>query len=125
MEVKAVPFASPPSAYEQQAQALLDAHRDADPIAIDLFHHKHPRFLDETIKWRPKFIPDSEIRDAALSLDDARLTIARNYDFLDWPALVDYVDVVSQEGPVHAFEAAVEAVVAGDLGALQDALRGD
>jgi hypothetical protein len=53
--------------------------------AIDLFHRKHPRFLDEKIKWRPKFIPDSEIRDAALSLDDARLTIARFYDFLDWP----------------------------------------
>src|ERR1700761_2579279 len=98
---------SPISAYEQQAERLLAAHRAADPAAIDLLHRKHPRFLDEKIKWRPKFIPDSEIRDAALSSDDARLAIARNYDFLDWPALVDYVDAVSREGAVHEFEAAV------------------
>ncbi len=125
MDLQPPPFRSPLSTYEEQADRLLAAHRAADPAAIDLFHRKHPRFLDEAIKWRPKFIPDSEIRDAALSLDDARLTIARNYDFLDWPALVDYVDVVSQDGPAHAFEAAVEAVVAGDLGSLQDALRRD
>jgi Ankyrin repeats (many copies) len=125
MDLQPPPFLSPLSAYEEQADRLLAAHRAADPAAIDLFHRKHPRFLDETIKWRPKFIPDSEIRDAALSLDDARLAIARNYDFLDWPALVDYVDAVSREGAVHEFEAAVEAVVTGDLGSLQDALRRD
>jgi ankyrin repeat protein len=125
MDLQPPPFRSPLSAYEQQADILLAAHRAADPAAIDLFHRKHPRFLDETIKWRPKFIPDSEIRDAALSLDDARLAITRNYDFLDWSALADFVDAVSREGPVHDFEAAVEAVVAGDLGSLQDALRCD
>jgi len=125
MDLQPPPFHSPLSAYEQQADILLAAHRAADPAAIDLFHRKHPRFLDETIKWRPKFIPDSEIRDAVLSLDDAQLAIARNYDFLDWSALVDFVDAVSREGPVHEFEAAVEAVVAGDLGSLQDALRRD
>ena len=125
MDLQPPPLRSPLSAYEEQADRLLEAHRAADPAAIDLFHRKHPRFLDETIKWRPKFIADSEIRDAALSLDDARLAIARNYDFLDWPALVDYVDAVSRDGPVHAFEAAVEAVVGGDLGALHDALRRD
>src|ERR1700749_1627164 len=123
MHLQPPPFRSPLSAYEDQADRLLAAHRAADPAAIDLFHRKHPRFLDETIKWRPKFIPDSGIRDAALSLDDARLAIARNYDFLDWPALVAHVDAVSQDGPVRAFEAAVEAVVNGDLGVLQDALR--
>src|ERR1700748_1234052 len=105
LNLKPLAFRSPLSAYERQAEILLAGHRAADPAAIDLFHRKHPRFLDETIKWRPKFIPRSDIRDAALSLDDARLAIARNYNFLDWPALVDYVDVVSQEDPTHAFEA--------------------
>src|ERR1700738_1403119 len=38
--------------------------------AIDLFHRRQPRFLDEKIKWRPKFMADSEIVDASLSLDD-------------------------------------------------------
>jgi hypothetical protein len=87
MQWQAVRFRSPLSAYEQQAEQLLAGHRAGDPAAIDLFHRNHPRFLDERIKWRPKFIPDSEIRDAALSRDDAQLAIARVYDFPDWPAL--------------------------------------
>ncbi len=76
MDLQPLPFRSPARAYEHQAESLLVAHRAADPAAIDLFHRKHPRFLDEKIKWRPKFIPSSDIRDAALSLADARLTIA-------------------------------------------------
>jgi ankyrin repeat protein len=123
MELKAVPFRSPLSAYEEQAVSLLAGHRDADPAAIDLFHRRHPSFLDEKIKWRPKFIPDSEIRDAALSLDDARLTIARYYEFPDWPSLAAYVEAISQDGPLFEFESAVEAVVNGDLPALEDALQ--
>jgi ankyrin repeat protein len=123
MDFNIVPFRSPLSAYEHQVESLLAGHRAADSAAIDLFHRKHPRFLDEKIKWRPKFIADSEIRDAALSLDDARLAIARSYDFLDWPSLAAYVEAVSHAGPVFEFESAVEAVVNGDLGALMNALR--
>jgi ankyrin repeat protein len=125
MDLTPLPFRSPLRAYEQQAEDLLAAHRAADPAAIDLFHRKHPRFLDEEIKWRPKFIPDSDIRDADLSPDDARLAIARFYDFLDWRALAAHVDAVAHAGPVHEFECAVEAVVDGDLAALQQALRRD
>jgi ankyrin repeat protein len=125
MDLKPVPFRSPLSAYERQAENLLAGHRAADPAAIDLFHRKHPRFLDEKIKWLPKFIADSEIGDAVLSLDDARLAIARHYDFLDWPSLGAYVEAVTQEGPVFEFESAVESVVNGDRAALEDALRRD
>jgi ankyrin repeat protein len=125
MDLKTLPFTSPLLAYEEQAATLLAAHRAADPAAIELFHRRHPRFLDDKIKWLPKTIPDSEIRDAALSLDDARLALARSYDFLDWAAVVAHVEAVSSAGPVAAFETAVEAVVAGDLGALQDTLRRD
>jgi ankyrin repeat protein len=125
MDLQPAPFRSPLSTYEQQAERLLAAHRAADPAAIELFHRKHPDFLDEEIKWRPKFIPDSEIRDSALSLDDARLTIARYYDFLDWPSLEAYVDAVGHEGPVFKFESAVEAVINGEFAALEDALHCD
>ena len=125
MQFKALPFRSPLCAYEQQAESLLAAHRAADPAAIDLLHRKHPRFLDEKIKWRPKFIPDSEIRDAALSSDDARLTIARFYDFQDWGTLVTYVDAVTRGGPIFEFESAAQAVIDGDVPVLEDALRRD
>src|SRR5579883_2349237 len=103
MDLKRVPFRSPLAAYEHQAEALLAAHRDGDPAAIDLFHNKHPRFLDDKVAWLPKCIPDSEIRDAALTIDDARLTLARSYDFLDWPALQAYVAAVTHDGPIFEF----------------------
>jgi ankyrin repeat protein len=122
VELQPLAFRSPLAAYERQAADLLAGHRAADPDAIDLFHRKHPRFLDEKITWRPKFITDADIRDTPLSLDDARLGIARYYDFLDWASLVMYVDAVSQDGPVFEFEAAAEAVVNGDRTALQEAL---
>ena len=125
MDLTALPFRSPLSTWEQQAESLLAGHRAADPAAIDVFHRKHPRFLDEKIKWLPKSIADSEICDAALTLDDARLAIARFYDFLDWPALAAHVEAVSRQGPVFEFESAVEAVVNGDLAVLQDALHRD
>ncbi len=125
MDLQPVTFRSSLAAYERQAQSLLAARGAADPAAIDLFHRKHPRFLDETIKWRRKFIADSEIRDAALSIDDARLTIARYHDFPDWPSLAAHVEEIAQEGAVFAFESAVEAVVNGDLGVLKDVLRRD
>jgi hypothetical protein len=125
MDLKPLPFRSPLSAWEQQAESLLAGHRAADPAAIDLFHRKHPRFLDENIKWLPKPIADAEIRDAALSLDDARLAIARSCDFLDWPSLAVHVEAVSGDGPVFEFESAVEAVINGDLATLHHALRRD
>ena len=125
MDLGVLPFRSPLASYQRQAESLLAAHRAGDSAAIDLFHRKHPRFLDEKIKWLPKFIPDSEIRDAALSPEDARLALARYYDFLDWQSLGAYVEAVSQEGPVFEFESAVEAVVNGNLAALQAALHGN
>jgi ankyrin repeat protein len=123
MDLQPLPFRSPLIAYEQQAAFLLDGHRVGDPAAIDLFHGNHPRFLDEKITWRRKFIPASEIRGASLTPDDARLALARNYGFLDWPALAAHVTAAAQDGPIHEFEAAVEAVVNGDLAALEAALR--
>lgn len=123
MDLEPVAFRSPLAAYAQQAEHLLAGHRAADPAAIDLFHRRHPRFLDEKITWRPKFISDDEIRDTPLSLDDARLVIARSYNFRDWTSLASYVEAISQEGPVFEFEAAVEAVINGGRAALEQAVR--
>ena len=63
---------------------------------------------------------------AALDQADAELTVARRYDFGDWGCLAQYVDGVSgSDSPVHRFEAAVEAVVGGDLAGLGRMLVAD
>ncbi len=123
MERKPLPFDAELTEYEKQAEALLAAHGTGDPLALKIFHENHPRFLDEKITWLPKFIPDSEIQEAALDIEDARLALARSYSFRDWTALVEYVDAVQQGGSVFRFESAVEAVINGSLEALGSLLR--
>lgn len=123
MDLKPLPFDAALEAYAKQAETLLEGHRAADPDAIRVFHQKHPRFLDEKIPWLPKTIPDSDIQTAALDLTDARLTLARWYDFRDWEALAFYAgEVADRNSPVHRFEAAVEAVIHGDTAALDTLL---
>jgi hypothetical protein len=83
MDLQPLLFLSPLVAYERQATFLLDGHRAGDSAAIDLFHRNHPRFLDEKITWRRMFVAASEIHHASLTIDDARLALARNYGFPD------------------------------------------
>src|SRR5438552_13286933 len=109
MDLKPLPFHAPLDQYQKQAQALLAAHVSGDPQAIELFHRRHPRFLDSKIPWLPKNLPDSEIQSAVLDFTDAQLVIARWYDFQSWPALAEYVEAITREGsPVFLFESAVE-----------------
>ena len=126
MDFEPLPFRATLEQYQQQAEALLEAHKSGDAQAIRIIHEKHPRFLDSKIPWLPKNLPDSEIRSAALEFADAQLTIARCYDFQNWPALVEYVEAVTHDGsPVFQFESAVEAVITGDLATLETLLRGN
>lgn len=119
-----LPFRSRHEEYEKQARDLLDRWKTGDPGAIQIIRTRHPRFLDNRIPWLPKNLPDSEIRGVALELADAQLTLARWYDFQNWPALTEYVDAVTREdSPVYWFEAAVEAVINGDRTALRLSLR--
>jgi ankyrin repeat protein len=121
--MKPLPFRSPLDDYERQVRQLIEGHRTGDATAIKIVHENHPRFLDETITWRPKFLSSADIQGAPFDLDDARLALARWYTFADWAALEEYVDAVSVDGPVFWFESAVEAVVNGDLAALRALLR--
>jgi hypothetical protein len=123
MDLKRLPFSSTLEAYQQQAEELLAAQKAGDSQAIKIFHENHPRFLDAKILWLPRNLSDSEIQNTALDLADAQLTIARWYNFQDWAALAQYVAEVTREGSaVFQFEAAVEAVIAGDLPALASLL---
>lgn len=126
MELKPLPFRAPLDQYQSQAEELLAACRAGDPGAVGLFKKCHPRFLDRKIPWLSTNPSDEEVRAAGLGGDDARLCLARGYDFRDWPALAEHVAAVTDDGsPVRRFEAAVEAVVAGDVELLSRVLRDD
>ncbi|MCI0681563.1 MAG: ankyrin repeat domain-containing protein [Gemmataceae bacterium] len=123
MNPKPLPFRSTLDQYQAQAEALLAAHHAGDPQALCIIHRCHPRFLDANIPWLARNLSPAEIQNAAFDLADAQLTVARGYNFRDWHALIEYVDAVTQDGAVSRFEAAVEAIITGDLAGLQALLR--
>ena len=125
MDLKPLSFNSGLERYEKQAEDLLAALRGRDAKAIDVFR-RHPRFLDKKIPWLSTNPSDEEVVAAGLALPDARLAVARLHDFRDWPALVQFVEAVTRDGsPVARFEAAVEAVIDGDIATLSSMLRED
>jgi hypothetical protein len=55
---------------------------------------------------------------------DARTVMTRNHHFEDWVHFVKYADAVAHKGsPVALFEAAADAIVAGDASTLERLLR--
>jgi ankyrin repeat protein len=112
----ALPFTAPLEEYERQAAALFDGFRSGDPAAEWSFKWEHPRFRDKTV---------DAVRAAAatLDLDDARLVVAHDYAFEDWPHLEKFAEAVRTDAEVARFETAVEAVVAGDAAKLRSMLR--
>jgi ankyrin repeat protein len=82
-----------------------------------------PRFLDEKVTWLPKDMSEDEVRATPLEIADARLALARSYDFAGWDELSAYVAAVTEpDSPVHRFESAVEALISGDIAVLTSLL---
>jgi ankyrin repeat protein len=123
--VEPLPFDAPLADYAAQADALYAGWRGGDPDAIRIFRSKHPAFLDAKIPWLQRQMTDQEVRGTPLDADDAKLAVARWYDFADWPRLVEYAGAVRGPGPVARFEAAVEAVIDGDIPTLRKLLDAD
>ena len=122
--MKHLPTLAPLYAYEDQAAELLAAHGRGEAWALELLHSCLPRFLDDEVKWLPLPISNSEIRDSSLSMNDARMAVARAYSFRNWNALVEFVTQVHMDdSPVRLFELAVDAVIDGDVDTLTNMLR--
>jgi ankyrin repeat protein len=124
MDLKQLPFSSSLEQYQRQAQELLEGYRSGESDAIRFIKGHHPRFRDEKTPWLQKDVADSEVQSGAFEPADIQLALARWYDFQNWVALAEYAEAVTRENsPVYQFEAAVEAVIAGDLATLKSLLR--
>ncbi len=124
MNAQHLPIAAPLERYREQALALLAGHRAANPAALQIFRSHHPRFLEPHVPWKPRDVSDAEVAATPLDVADAELAVARGYSFLDWAALETHVTaLLDPASAVHRFEHAAEAVIAGDVAAL-DALLG-
>ncbi|MDQ3995513.1 MAG: ankyrin repeat domain-containing protein [Gemmatimonadota bacterium] len=110
------PVRAPLEEYEREAAALLDALTSGDQAAAWRFKWEHPRFRGKSV---------DDVKAATLDLADAQVVVARTHGFEDWPHLVAFTDALQHDPEVARFEAAVEAVISGDVATLRSMLRGD
>lgn len=97
---------SPAGQLRMQAERLADGHRE-----------RHPGAAVELTNWHPLLRSTDEAWAADLRPDDFRLTLARQHGYRR-PE-----DVPDDAEPTATFEAAVEAVVDGDLDTLSRLLE--
>lgn len=100
--------------YEREAAELFAALQAGDEAAAWRFKWEHPRFKEQTVE---------DVRAATLTLDDARIVIAQEYSFNTWEELREFAGSVAADGPVARFEAAIDALVGGDLETLRSMIE--
>jgi hypothetical protein len=126
MKLAHLPYNAPLADYVKQVDALFAGWQGGDETAVNLFRAKHPKFLDAKIPWLERHLTDQEVRATPITRQDASLALARWYDFAEWQRLTEYVEAVTTPGsPVARFEAAVEAVIDGDIATLTKLLHED
>ena len=93
---------------------MFDALRAGDEATELRFKWEHPRFRGRSV---------TDVKAARLDLADAQVVVAHEVGFEHWADLAAFTEAVAPDGPVRRFETAVEAVVSGDVVALQSMLR--
>jgi ankyrin repeat protein len=68
---------------KHQARDLLNAQKVGDEDAIRRIRESHPRFSQAS---------EADVRAARFTLSSAQLVIAREYGFVSWPKLKEYVE---------------------------------
>jgi hypothetical protein len=119
MPTKQLPFTPNLDHLKYQARDLLAAHRARSSEATQRIREFHPRFHASS---------DSAIADAAFTLSDAQLAIAREYGFASWARLRAHVqkpDRTDLNLPQHeriedaTFRRAVDLLDSGEVEALR------
>jgi Ankyrin repeats (3 copies) len=99
----------------KQAKELVRAFQAGEPKTLDAIRWNHPRFRGLT---------DAEIQKRKFALADAQLVIARLHYIESWPKLLRHIDALERKDPrVMRFEAAADAIIAGDIQTLSAMLR--
>jgi ankyrin repeat protein len=82
--------------FETMAANLLEAYRSGDPAAMqrhwnDTWHMRSWKAMRTYVQLDLGKRPESEGQDIDISLDDARLWVARDHGFKSWQELSDYL----------------------------------
>src|SRR6476661_5291608 len=92
--------------YKKQAKELVKAFRAGDDAAEQRVREHHPHPARDTFE-----------------LADAQLVIAREHGQESWPKFRQLIERASDRVPAAAWKTAEDAIVAGDVAALERVLR--
>src|SRR5438067_1844664 len=110
--------------YKKQASDLVRAFKSVDADTMRLIRRYHPRLSGRANTNDRNTVTDLEIRRAKLYLADAQCIIGRAHQFENWSRFVQHIQALNQKAsPVTQFEAAVDAIVGGDMITLKRLLR--
>jgi hypothetical protein len=104
--------------YAEQAKALVEASASDDPAAL---REWISRWLDARGDEDVERFVRGRMRERTLT--EAQFVIARAYGFLSWSTFAAHLEGLGQPSPVSDFEAAADAIVAGDELTLARLLR--
>ncbi len=117
MDVKELPARPSLEQYKKQAKELLNACHSGAPEAIWRIRQHNPRAGK---------IADSDSLQTQCVLADAQFVLAREHGFESWPRFAQHIgELTRASSPISNFEAAADAIVAGDLPTLERLLRQD
>jgi len=115
MTIRPLPLEAFIAEYENQAKALYDVLISGDEEAVAFVRQHHPvlRQLQETA-----------FMSAAITLDHAKVALARGYHFEDWESLEEWVkEVTDKNTDICKFEHAVDDLVFGNIDSLRTRLE--
>jgi ankyrin repeat protein len=109
--------------YEKQAKDLSKACRSRGHDGVREWAERWiAGSADPVVEFAWKRLSGTE----KSALSDAQFVVARAYGFRSWPEFAMHIDALQRAStPISAFEAAADAIVIGDLAALELLLRED
>jgi Ankyrin repeats (3 copies) len=137
----ALPFPQRPSVeqYRKLAKDLVKSWRSGDPAAIRVWAtrwiealatlQREPDALrkgteistrvDQVEQFARKKLSGGDKPSSRCALADAQFVIARAHGFLSWPTFLKHIETLARDSsPASLFEAAVSAIVTGDVATL-------
>lgn len=115
MNMHPLPLSARLEQYQQQANALYEAYASGDKTAIRFIKDGHREW------WK---LTEAEYCAIIVTPADAQDVIAWFYSFNNWRELATWIEAITQAGsPAAQFEAAVDAIVGGDITTLQSLLQ--
>lgn len=115
MHLNPLSLDAPLEQYQQQADQLYEAYTSGDKAAIRTIWEGHRHW------WK---LREEEFRKITVTPADAQAVVAWYYSFNSWSDLAAWVEAVTNPGsPTALFEAAVNAIVEGDIPTLRSLLH--